>query len=554
MKKHIRPIFALFILLSFLLTLFTGCSEKADGDSDEKSKDKDSDDKESSSQHSSRDEDDEEAFQLEGKDVFNGKRYSEMLWGYYETVGYEYNGSFDDSKEFRDGMKYVTVKTDYGPSKISALPISMQAGKYSHFLSSFSYEGDYYDCYTPEGRAMFRKAYMAEVGDLSEADFLKIEKILDQDVASLTFVEENGANKLLMYAYEIQGNKLRFYSFSVDDSFNMTIGDKPELELAFLHDGGKLMMAYDGVQRDYKTDGYQEGDPSLYFSGYASNAKNQYQDLVGFTFSQFGLGSDISIYVDLENGESPVDPVMELDVDTGKFTLSWQQRWANQFGHLEEVDDARTITGTLIPCTNYGFTSYCGFILIVDGTQYKYLMSEKEYEELIYAGLGDTENMTSMEIEDLTNAKQNILAELEAAFKNAGLDVTIDEMSGKVALEANFLFATDSYDLTQDGQEYLNTFVDVYTSVVLRDEYKHYISSIIIEGHTDTSGSYSYNKTLSQHRADAVASHCIARNGQIASIIEASGCSFDYPVYNEDGSVNMAASRRVTFRFALAGY
>ena len=118
-------------------------------------------------------------------------------------------------------------------------------------------------------------------------------------------------------------------------------------------------------------------------------------------------------------------------------------------------------------------------------------------------------------------------------------------------LEASFLFATNSYELSADGQEYLNAFMDVYVSVVMKEEYSAYVSSIIVEGHTDTSGTYSYNMTLSQNRADTVANHCIAQYAQMAGIIRATGCSYDFPVYNADGSVNMAASRRVTFRFEL---
>ena len=67
----------------------------------------------------------------------------------------------------------------------------------------------------------------------------------------------------------------------------------------------------------------------------------------------------------------------------------------------------------------------------------------------------------------------------------------------------------------------------------------------------NTDGTYDYNMTLSENRAGAVADYCIAKNGNLASIISTKGYSYDNPVYNEDGSVDMAASRRVTFRFVL---
>ena len=39
----------------------------------------------------------------------------------------------------------------------------------------------------------------------------------------------------------------------------------------------------------------------------------------------------------------------------------------------------------------------------------------------------------------------------------------------------------------------INQFLPKYCSVLLRDDYREYVSEIIIEGHTDTNGSYIYN-------------------------------------------------------------
>jgi chemotaxis protein MotB len=190
--------------------------------------------------------------------------------------------------------------------------------------------------------------------------------------------------------------------------------------------------------------------------------------------------------------------------------------------------------------------------MIIDGVQYRYLMSEKEFEENQYDGLANGD-LSDSELEELAETKRDILAELEQAFKDEGIEATIDYDSGEVVLEESFLFATNSYELSAEGKKYLDSFMNVYTSVVLKEEYSSYIAQIVVEGHTDTSGSYSLNQTLSQNRADAVAQHCIAQNPQIKDIMQAIGCSYDYPVYNEDGTVNMDASRRVTFSFVFAG-
>lgn len=487
---------------------------------------------------------------LSGTDVFQGERFDEMLWGYYKAEGYHHNGSRDDSKAFREGMKFIKLKYAEGKEQeSSALPLSMSVGSYSHFMSTFTYENEYYEPFTPKGRAMFRKAYMAQFGDLTEEDFLKIEKILDLQTMEVYFCTPEGGTFYTTLAYKIDGNQLLLHTVNVDDKYNILMSEKPVLQYSFLHDGGKLTLGYQGVIRSYCTNGYQEKDSALHFSGYALNEKNRYSDLAGLSF----WGDETDVFPKLSNGNRPRDPKMTIDHKTGAFTLSWTKCWGEDAqGYTIEIDDPRTITGTVIPCVGYGFVDYSGFILIIDGKQYRYLMSEEEYEENL-ADLAGGGELSDNQLEEIDNAKRNLLAELVKAFNDAGITVSVDEGSGKIALEASFMFATGSYELSADGKKYLDSFMNVYTSVVLKEEYAAYISKIVVEGHTDTAGSYATNQTLSQNRADAVAKHCIAGNPKIKDVIEAIGYSYDYPIYNDDGTVNMAASRRVSFSFVFSG-
>ena len=55
----------------------------------------------------------------------------------------------------------------------------------------------------------------------------------------------------------------------------------------------------------------------------------------------------------------------------------------------------------------------------------------------------------------------------------------------------------------------MNRFIPVYLDVLLRDKYADYLGEIIIEGHTDSSGSYESNLKLSQDRALQVALYCL---------------------------------------------
>ena len=63
----------------------------------------------------------------------------------------------------------------------------------------------------------------------------------------------------------------------------------------------------------------------------------------------------------------------------------------------------------------------------------------------------------------------------------------------------------------------INQFLPKYCSVLLRDDYREYDSEIIIEGHTDTNGSYIYNLDISQQRAYSVAKDCLTESNGIIS-------------------------------------
>lgn len=85
-----------------------------------------------------------------------------------------------------------------------------------------------------------------------------------------------------------------------------------------------------------------------------------------------------------------------------------------------------------------------------------------------------------------------------------------------------------------------------------------YLGEIIIEGHTDTQGTYLVNLELSQERALSVATYCLqmpslseSQLEKLREILTAKGKSYSDPIYNDDGTINMDASRRVEFKFRM---
>ena len=97
-----------------------------------------------------------------------------------------------------------------------------------------------------------------------------------------------------------------------------------------------------------------------------------------------------------------------------------------------------------------------------------------------------------------------------APLREANISATVDPTSGAIALASDVLFATGESQLTDEGRSRIDAFLPVYLDVLFSEEYRGYVSEIIIEGHTDSVGSYISNLLLSQQRAYNVASYVLA--------------------------------------------
>ena len=164
------------------------------------------------------------------------------------------------------------------------------------------------------------------------------------------------------------------------------------------------------------------------------------------------------------------------------------------------------------------------------------------------------------ELTKMVGVKSDIIKALQAEFQNSDLSVKVDPQTGAITFDAGIFFSVGSAGISEDGDVFLQEFVPQYLSVLLGDTFRDQIAEIIIEGHTDTNGTYMYNLDLSQTRAYYVAGFCLnERNGvltadQIAylrTILTANGRSYSDPIYDEYGNIDPEASRRVVFKFRL---
>ena len=171
------------------------------------------------------------------------------------------------------------------------------------------------------------------------------------------------------------------------------------------------------------------------------------------------------------------------------------------------------------------------------------IAAQKEQLDALSVQLGDQQSQIELQqqvlddqqrqIEQLVGMRPRIISSLSDALRSANISAQVDPAPGSIALESDVLFS---------------------------DEYSPYVSEIIVEGHTDSTGGYLDNLELSQRRAFAVAAYVLedgyrgisdSQKQRLRDVVTANGRSYSDRVFDEYGNEDMDASRRVVFKFRL---
>jgi outer membrane protein OmpA-like peptidoglycan-associated protein len=110
-----------------------------------------------------------------------------------------------------------------------------------------------------------------------------------------------------------------------------------------------------------------------------------------------------------------------------------------------------------------------------------------------------------------------------------GINVTFDESSG-------IYFDTEKFNINSASQETLNKLAGIFK------EYPD--TNILVEGHTDSSGSDSYNLTLSKNRAQAVSNYLVT-NGVPKNRFDTKWYGESQPKYDNSTAEGRSKNRRV---------
>jgi outer membrane protein OmpA-like peptidoglycan-associated protein len=177
-----------------------------------------------------------------------------------------------------------------------------------------------------------------------------------------------------------------------------------------------------------------------------------------------------------------------------------------------------------------------------DGVVNAMHVEEKKTVALTSAELG----RTKIQLAAQGNALENERARREDAEKRAAqaaadlakfATVKQEPRGMVITLSGGVLFASAKWDLLPAAQTKLN---DVANALTKEDP----VSKMVVEGHTDSQGSASYNQDLSQHRAQAVRDYLVTR-GIASDRITAEGFGPTRSIADNSSPEGRANNRRV---------
>ena len=127
--------------------------------------------------------------------------------------------------------------------------------------------------------------------------------------------------------------------------------------------------------------------------------------------------------------------------------------------------------------------------------------------------------------------------------------------NGNIMLSESILFDVGSSEIKPEAAPALDQLIDVFVKFLSDGENARYVDSIVISGHTDSTGSDEANRVLSTDRANAVLNYLMAgQNGRLqgyGSFFCASGYGETRPVETNDTIEGRAANRRIEISIIL---
>lgn len=434
---------------------------------------------------------------------------------------YTLNNKEEDLKTVRKEIPFEEVKFKDSTAELTILPTAVYFGAENLCSFETGYKYDEYKNVTDHEVAVLELVTEDKVGQTPCTYEINGNTITFKQISQTSSDEEP-------FAYEFTGVEFS-YNFELSGPYMTFSKGNHSLKL-------KAFCLTENTDYSLSMHGYSLPDSPLingldYFASaeawnYAVMRDGSYYDLAAYKFDDEGRFTVYLAEKDLTSGES--------------------EKFISQYAYIIQSS-----------ASSFG-TDFC--IILLDGSKIYYYtdnITQREARALADQG-ADVNAMTEDEIKEIAEKKSDLLDDLYKEFEAQGINVTINRSMGEIAMDASVLFGGDSAVITDEGKALLNKFLAAYTSIVYSEKYDGFISKTMVEGHiAPVSGStYESGLPLSKERADNVKDYCLSVDtgvdtAKLTSTLEAVGLSNSKPIYDSNGEIDMAACRRVSFRFIV---
>ena len=394
-------------------------------------------------------------------------------------------------------------------------------------------------------------------------------KIPDMNIMQAYFQKKVNDKYYLEYysfSYTVEGNKLIMQPFDTweydkaAEKLEYTLNPE-KLVYEFSFNGNELTLSANGKSVTLKTGlAVKNDDPYFYFEGYKTSGSKRIGDLDG-----------INIWYG-ENSSSMGSKYKGKNGSEIRRSTPYQSENSTPTARLEE-NGLVTMTIPYPDGTDktYQFVYFYNWedgLVLTDGDNIYYY--NETYSDRSRKGVAShftaeekkrAEELDEAQLKKLFEKAEDLTADLEKAFSDAGISVTVNRETGEMAMDSSVLFGGDSAVLTDAGKALLKKFMSAYPAIVYGDKYKDFVTGTMVEGNiAPIDGStYESGLPLSEERASVVKEFCLsAECGTDAKYIEklktdlvTLGKSNTDPIYDDEGNVDLDASRRVSFRFLI---
>ena len=127
--------------------------------------------------------------------------------------------------------------------------------------------------------------------------------------------------------------------------------------------------------------------------------------------------------------------------------------------------------------------------------------------------------------------------------------------NGNIILSEGVFFDLGSSEIKPESEVVLNELIDVFSAFLRNEDNAKYVDSIVISGHTDSTGREEDNRVLSTDRANSVLNYLLSgKNAALSGYAEyfcAAGYGETRPVASNDTAAGQAQNRRIEISMIL---